>query len=116
MAVSSYVDDTANWFLTVIAVLLVSWVSASCHQVRGLPDRHLRDLPEASELAGTWKIDDNSIQRLRSTREPLTKTNVDDHLLILRKDGTCLFKTYWDFQSDDNYATSEGHWKSAYRA
>jgi hypothetical protein len=97
-----------------IGTLLVgSSLNVACHQLRGLPDRHMRELPDVQELVGTWKIDQNSLERLRGSHDVLKKTSVDDHLLILRKDGTCFFKTYWAFQSDDYYTASEGHWKPA---
>jgi hypothetical protein len=101
--------------ITTGGLLLVLNLSVACHQIKGLPDRHLRDLPDTRELVGTWKIDDDSRTRLRSSPDNLSRTSIDDHLLILRKDGTCLFKTYWDFQSDDNYATSEGTWEPTLR-
>lgn len=99
--------------LVVSAVFAVFTLNAACHQLRGLPDRHMHALPEAQELVGAWKIDESSLERLRRAPDALTKTATEDHILILRKDGTCLFKTYWAFQSDDYYTASEGQWKPA---
>jgi len=97
-----------------VGILLLGLnVNMACHQFRGLPDRHLHQLPDASELVGIWKVDSNTLQRLRDSYEGLSKTKIDDHALVLRKDGTCSFKTYWDFDSDQNYAISEGTWKLA---
>jgi hypothetical protein len=107
--------DTGDWFLKLMAgaLLIGSSLNVACHQVSGLKDRHMRELPDTQELVGAWKIDENSLQRLRGAHDALTKITVDDHLLVLRADGTCFFKTYWDFQSDDQYLASEGHWKTA---
>lgn len=111
----SFFRDTANWFLKAIGVafLVGCSLNVACHQVSGLKDRYMRELPVTQELVGTWEIDENSVQRLRSAHDVLTKITVDDHLLVLRADGTCLFKTYWAFESDDQYVSSEGYWKAA---
>jgi hypothetical protein len=113
--VNSSIRDTAEWFLKLMtsALLVSSSLNLACHQVRGLPERQMRELPDAQELVGTWKIDENSLERLRGSHNALTKTSIDDHLLVLRKDGTCFFKTYWAFQSDDHYVASEAHWRAA---
>src|SRR6266446_7764799 len=118
MAASSAKDsirDTLDWVLKLVvgALLLSSSLNVACHQVRGLKNRQMRELPDTQELVGTWKIDENSLERLRGSHDALTKTSVDDHLLILRRDGTCFFKTYWAFQSDGSYTASEGHWRAA---
>jgi len=111
----SFLRDPADWLLKLIAgaLFIGCSLSVACHQVSGLRDRYMRELPETQELVGTWKIDENSLQRLRGAHDPLTKITIDDHLLVLRKDGTCFFKTYWDFQSDDQYLALEGRWRAA---
>ena len=40
----------------------------------------------------------------------MSKVQLEDHLIVLREDGTCSFKTYSSFQFDSNYVVAEGKW------
>lgn len=93
------------------ALLALLLLTAACHQLRGLPDRHMSTLPDPQELEGSWTIDRISLDRMKRSSSGLSKTDPSDHLLLFRKDKTCFFKTYWAFQSDSYYTASEGHWK-----
>lgn len=94
-----------------VVFLAIDALSVGCHQLRGLPDRHARELPDIKEVVGTWTIDEPSLKRLRTSHYGFTRVAPEDHLVVLRQDGTCLFKSYSDFQSDAHYISSEGHWK-----
>jgi hypothetical protein len=49
-------------------------LAVACHQLLGLPDRHIRELPNSQELVGTWTIDTPSLKRLKSSHDGLPKT------------------------------------------
>lgn len=41
----------------------------------------------------------------------LSKVKPDDHLIELRDDGMCFFKSYTTFQFDSDYVISRGRWQ-----
>lgn len=69
-------------------------------------------LPHRQDLVGRWKIDKPSLERMKVVEEyyHLSKLDPNDHLLILRSDGTCFFQTYREYQSDVFYTSSECRW------
>lgn len=69
-------------------------------------------MPNRTEIVGKWMIDEASLQRMKSVGASyhLSKIEPDENILIFRPDGSCSFKTYSSFDSDDYYLSSEGKW------
>ena len=97
----------------VFVMFALVFSALGCQRLFGTPDRHLKVLPNREEMVGRWTIDAASIERTKSEQRfyPMSKLNPEDHLIVLRQDGTCSFKSYSTFQFDRDYVVSEGQWK-----
>src|SRR5437867_2603593 len=108
----------SSYWTQVYCLLSLALMTSGCLRVyRSIHplNRSIHDLPSREELLGRWSIDNTSLERMKIKRPfyNLSKTQPSDHLLLLREDGTCLFKSYRFFRSDDDYTEAEGRWDLA---
>ncbi|HRT87041.1 MAG TPA: hypothetical protein P5296_10525 [Anaerohalosphaeraceae bacterium] len=76
--------------------VLALFLFTGCHQLKGLPDRHVKREVLNQEIVGIWQVTARSLNNLRKEGYGLY-TKETDHELIFRNDGTCTVRTYTAF-------------------
>jgi hypothetical protein len=76
-------------------------------------NRYLKRNVKAAEIVGTWTMTPTGVEGLRFANHRL-HLNASDHVLVLRSDGSCLYRTFIDplktFGADEGYVSSECEW------